>query len=166
MNGGEDEVVSALMLATNYDVAKQTLAFLGKVNRVEMRFDSIYTYLHFIPMNSFGVRLMKLLTLPDWKETLLSLLFDDEELAGMGATFCYDALRDDTYILSFLDSDIFRLNAFWDAVRYQKVKASIICFPEQVPFLRSLLRDRVALQTVTMDMVENAINYEGNDAYE
>lgn len=84
----------------------------------------------------------------------------------MGATFCYDALRDGAYMLSFLDSDIFRLNAFWETVRYQKFQASIICFPEQVPFLRSFLRDKVALQTVTMDMVENAINYEGNDAYE
>lgn len=166
MNAGIDEVESALMIAADYEIAKQTLAFLGKVNRVEMRFDSIYTHLHFVPMNSFGVRLTKLLTLPDWKETLRSLLFDDSELSGMGATFCYDALRDGTYMLSFLDSDIFRLNAFWETVRYQKYQASIICFPEQVPFLRSFLRDKVALQTVTMDMVENAINYEGNDAYE
>ena len=68
-------------------------------------------------------------------------------------------------MLSFLDSDIFRLNAFWEAVRVHKYKASVICFPEQVPFLRSLLRDKVSLQTVTMDMVENAI-MEGCDSNE
>ena len=117
-------------------------------------------------MNAFGIRLIKLLSLPDWNEMLLELLFDEEELATTGASFGYDAIRDGVYMFSCLDSDIFRLNAFWDVVRYQKYKASVICFPEQVPFLRDLLRDKVSLQTVTMDMVENAINMEGSDASE
>lgn len=157
MNAGVSEVTSAMMLGTDYRIAKQTLAFLGKVNRVEMRFDSIYDHLHFIPMNSFGIRLVRLLSIPDWKETFQELLFDEEEIAGLGATFCYDAIRDGNYMLCFLDSDIFRLNAFWNTVRYHKYPATVICFPEQVPFLRSFLRDKVSLQTVTMDMVENAI---------
>lgn len=165
MNAGQDEMDSAIMLATDYDIAQLTLAFLGKVNRVENRFDKIYTHLHFIPMDSYGVRLAKILMLPDWKQILLELLFDDDELAGMGATFGYDAIRDGAYVLSFLDSDIFRLHAFWDTVRVQKYKATVICFPEQVPFLRSYLRNKVSLQTVTMDMVENAI-MEGCDSNE
>ena len=102
---------------------------------------------------------------PDWKQILLELLFDDSEFAGVGATFGYDAIRDGAYVLSFLDSDIFRLHAFWDTVRVQKYKATVICFPEQVPFLRSYLRGKVDLQTVTMDMVENAI-MEGSDSNE
>ena len=165
MNAGQDGMSSAIMLASDYSIAQPTLAFLGKVNRVEYRFDEIYDHLHFIPMNSFGVRLIKLLTLPDWNETFLDLLFDEDERARTGATFCYDATRDDAYVLCFLDSDLFRLKAFWDTVRVQKYKASVICFPEQVPFLRSYLRDKVSLQTVTMDMVENAI-YEGGDSNE
>ena len=166
MNAGVDEVNSAMMLGTDYQVAKLTLAFLGNINRVEMRFDNIYAHLHFIPMDPFGIRLIKLLSIPDWNEILLDLLFDEDELAGIGATFCYDALRNGTYMLSFLDSDIFRLNAFWETVRYHKYKASVICFPEQVPFLRSLMRDKVSLQTVTMDMVETAMNSEGSDSDE
>lgn len=165
MNGGQEEMDSAMMLASDYSIAQLTLAFLGKVNRVENRFDKIYTHLHLIPMDSFGTRLVKILALPDWRQTLLELLFDDDELAGVGATFGYDAIRDGAYVLSFLDSDIFRLHAFWDTVRVQKYKASVICFPEQVPFLRSYLRGKVNLQTVTMDMVENAI-MEGCDSHE
>ena len=164
-NGGQKEMSSAIMLANDYMVAQPTLAFLGKVNRVENRFDKIYGHLHFVTTDSFGARLIKLLTLPDWNETLLDLLFDSHERAGIGATFCYDAVRDGAYVLSFLDGDIFRLKAFWDTARVQKYKTSIICFPEQVPFLRSYLRDKVPLQTVTMDMVENAI-YEGCDSNE
>lgn len=164
-NAGQTDMESAMILGSDYGIAQLTLAFLGKVNRTEDRFDQIYSHLHFIPMNDFGTRLIKILALPDWKEILLDLLFDEEEQAGMEATFCYDAIRDEAYVLSFLDSDIFRLNAFWDTVRRYKYKASVICFPEQVPFLQNLLRGKVALQTVTMDMVENAI-YEGSDSDE
>ena len=164
-NTGQKEMSSAIMLAGDYSLAQPTLAFLGKVNRVEDRFDEIYDHLHFVPLDSFGIRLIKLLTLPDWNETLLDLLFEEDERAGVGATFCYDATRDGAYVLCFLDGDIFRLKAFWDTVRVQKYKASIICFPEQVPFLRSYLRDKVSLQTVTMETVENAI-YEGCDSNE
>ena len=102
---------------------------------------------------------------PKWQVCAPGMLFDDDELARVGATFGYDAIRDGAYVLSFLDSDIFRLHAFWDTVRVQKYKASVICFPEQVPFLRSYLRGKVNLQTVTMDMVENAI-MEGCDFHE
>ena len=165
MNAGLEEMDSAIMLASDYSIAQLTLAFLGNVNRVQNRFDKIYTHLHFIPMDSYGARLSKILMLPDWKQILLELLFDDDERAGMGATFGYDAIQDGTYVLSFLDSDIFRLNAFWETVRVQKYRASVICFPEQVPFLRSFLRNKVGLQTVTMDMVENAI-MEGCDSNE
>lgn len=165
MNAGQDEMDSAIMLARDYGIAQLTLAFLGNVNRVENRFDKIYTHLHLIPLNSFGARLVKILALPNWKQLLLELLFDDSELAGAGATFGYDAMRDGKYVFSFLDSDIFRLNAFWDTVRVQKYPATVICFPEQVSFLRNYLRDKVSLQTVTMDMVENAI-YERCDSNE
>ena len=164
-NAGQTDMESAMILGSDYGIAQLTLAFLGKVNRTEDRFDQIYSHLHFIPMNDFGTHLIKILSLPDWKETLLDLLFDEDEQSGMEATFCYDAIRDEAYVLSFLDSDIFRLNAFWDTVRRYKYKASVICFPEQVPFLQNLLRGKVSLQTVTMDMVENAI-YEGSDSNE
>jgi len=164
-NAGQTDMESAMILGSDYGIAQLTLAFLGKVNRTEDRFDQIYSHLHFIPMNDFGTHLVKILSLPDWKETLLDLLFDEDEQSGMEATFCYDAIRDEAYVLSFLDSDIFRLNAFWDTVRRYKYKASVICFPEQVPFLQNLLRGKVSLQTVTMDMVENAI-YEGSDSDE
>lgn len=166
MNANIPEVRSAMMLGKDYDIAKQTLSFLAKVKRVEMRFDNIYEHLHFIPMDSFGIRLIKLLTLPDWNEALLELLFDDDELAGQGTAFCYDALRDGEYYLSFLDSNIFRLNAFWNAVRFHKYKATVVCFPEQVSFLQGLLGNMVSLKTVTMDMVETALAFEGGDADE
>lgn len=166
MNANVEEINSAMMLGTDYRIAKQTLGYLNKVRRAEMRFDRIYDHLHFIPMNSFGTRLIKLLSTPDWNEILQEILFDDHERAGAGATFCYDAIQNGEYVLSFLDSDIFRLNAYFEAVRYFKYRGSVICFPEQVPFLQDFLGPKISLRSVTMDMVEEAIFSEGSDTDE
>lgn len=164
MNAMVEEVTSAILLGRDYSIAELTLRSLNGIKRAEMRFDSNYDRLHFIPMDQFGARLVNILTLPDWNENLLSLLFDDANRADGNNTFDYDALEDGVYVLSFLDSDIIRLNRFRDAVGGRK--AEIICFPEQVVFLRSFLGSHIRLRTVTMDSVEEALQEDWSDANE
>lgn len=164
MNAQVEEVTSALLLARDYSIADVMLRSLNSIKRAELRFDSNYERFHFIPMDQFGARLVKLLTLPDWKEKLLCLLFDDADRADGNNSFDYDALENNVYVLSFLDSDIIRLNRFRDAVGGRN--AEILCFPEQVPFLRSFVGHRIRLRTVTMDSVEKALQEDWSDAYE
>lgn len=166
LNAGMLPVNSAIMLGRDYTVANITLQNLRKVKRPQDRFDAIYDHLHFIPMDLFGQRLLRILMLPDCKTTLLNLLFEEDCLAGDSAIFAYDAYEDSTYILSFLDSDIFKLNAFFSTIKAQRYKASVICFPEQVAFLRNFLGTGISVSTVTLDMVENAIFSEGSDSNE
>lgn len=166
LNAGMLPVNSAIMLGRDYTVANLTLQNLRKVKRPQDRFDAIYDQLHFVPMDPFGKRLLRVLMLPDWQCILLNLLFEEDCLSGDSAIFAYDAYENGTYILSFLDSDIFKLNAFFSTVKAQKYKASVICFPEQVAFLRSFLGAGFSISTVTLDMVENAIFSEGSDCDE
>ena len=74
-----DDVQSAILLGTGYEIAEITLRTLWKTKRAETEFTVIYDHLHFIPLNGFGVRLLKILTTPDWNETLLDLLFDPND---------------------------------------------------------------------------------------
>ena len=67
--------------------------------------------------------------------------------------------------LSFLDSNLWRLFRFREAVLGDpSLKCRIICFPEQVPFLKSYLGDHVSYATANMAKVEKvlgiqAVNY-------
>lgn len=164
MNAKTEEVTSAILLGKDYDIAVMTLRSLNSIKRAEMRFDSNYDHLHFIPMDSFGMRLVNILTLPDWRENLLSLLFDEDDCANGNSIFDYDALEKGIYVLSFLDSDIIRLNRFREAIGNRN--AEIICFPEQVTFLRSFLGNHVRLRTVTLDSVEEALQEDWRTNYE
>jgi hypothetical protein len=70
MNAGLDDISAALLLGASYDTAMKTVTESDKSARPDMRFDRIYTRVHFIPLDSYGIRLLKMLTLPDWNEKL------------------------------------------------------------------------------------------------
>lgn len=161
MNASIAGVNSAILLGASYKTADLTLRALARVRKPANRFDKIYDCLHFIPMDLFGARLLRLLTLPDWKESVLDLLFEEEDRSFAKGNFAYDAYEDGVYVLSFLDSDIARLASFRDSTLGQKFKLKIICFPEQAEFLRGYLGYHVHLMTVTMSQIEDALLPEG-----
>lgn len=78
MNAGPARADHALLLGENMDLALQTLLESDKSGRIELRFDRIYPHVHFIPMTEQGIRLLRLLTLPDWKERVLSVVFPEQ----------------------------------------------------------------------------------------
>ena len=166
MNAAVDDVQSGILLGVGYEIAEITLRTLWRSKRAETEFNVIYDHLHFVPMNAFGVRLLKILTTPDWNETLLDLLFDlDDRSYGKGV-FEYDARENGIYLFSFLDSDITRLNHFIDGVKGIERETAVICFPEQTAFVRNVVGPKVSIKTVTMDTVEDALCPKGGDADE
>lgn len=71
--------------------------------------------------------------------------------------FTYDAYVNDTYILSFLDGDLWRLFRFREAAIARKGKFYIICFHEQVNFLQSYLGECVSIGTISISKVERLL---------
>lgn len=157
MNAGLDRVDRALLLGESMDVALQTLQESDKSRRMELRFDRIYPHIHFIPMTGEGIRLLKLLTLPDWNETLMSALFPPELRPGGPGVMEYDAQREGAYIFSHLDGDIARLVRLRQALEHTEATFEVLCFPWQTAFLHGYLGGRAALREVAMDALEEAM---------
>ena len=166
MNADVDDVQSAILLGTGYEIAEIPLRTLWKTKRAETEFTVIYDHLHFIPLNGFGVRLLKILATPDWNETLLDLLFDPNDRSYGTGVFEYDARENGIYLFSFLDSDITRLNHFIDGAKGIERETAVICFPEQAAFVRNIVGPKVGIKTVTMEMIEDALCPKGGDADE
>lgn len=157
MNAGVDEVSSAILFGADYDIAYLTLKSLESIKREDLRFDTIYERIHFIPMDAFGARLLQVLTVPDWNERLLELLFDPEDRSYNRGKFEYDAVENGVYVLSFLDGDIIRLNRFREAISGIQDPVEVLCFPEQMGFLRKYLGIRVVIRTIDMASVQEAM---------
>lgn len=133
---------------------------------MEFRFDAIYRHIHVVTMDENGVRLLRLLSVSDWNEQQLDLLFEPEQRSYNKGQFEYDACIDGVYVLSHLDGDIARLIRFRDALRAGVGPSEVLCFPFQVEFLQEYLGQAVRLKTIDMDAVEEAIGPERRNLFD
>ena len=154
MNAGVQSIDSAILLGESYDTALTTLLESEKSRRLELRFDGIYRHIHFVPMNAGGIRQLKLLTVPDWNEKLLDLLFEPDIRSYNRGSMEYDASIGNTCIFSHLDGDIARLIRFREAMQTSAKHFEVLCFEDQVPFLRTYLGSQVTLKTIDAAAVE------------
>jgi len=152
---GSYEVESALLLGNDPGVALQTILESDKNKRKSSRVDSIYPRVHFIPLNSDGIRLLCILTLPDWKERVLDALFESECRSRPGYGFMeYDACVNGVYVLSHLDSDLARLIRFREGLRLETDTGrqfEVVCYPWQAEFLRTYLEGCARLRIIKME---------------
>lgn len=155
LNGGVSHIDSAILFGESDSVAFETLMTSEKNKRLEFRFDSIYKHIHFIPMNEFGIRLLRLLAVPKWNEKLMDLLFEKEERSYNQGTFEYDAFVDGKYVLAHLDGDIARLIRFKSAIlTHRNIQSEVLCFPHQTLFIREYLGSHTEIKTIPIDAVE------------
>lgn len=157
LNAGISRIDSALLLGESGEIAFDTLRSAQQSHRPEFRFDGIYRHVHFIPLHSTGIRLLRMLTLPDWKDTLLNLLFAPETRSYGKAILEYDACVDGTYVFSFLDGDLARLIRFCEAAEIRSGRLAVLCFPDQVPFLRPYLAPHIMIRTIDPLLVEREL---------
>lgn len=162
LNAGVSQIDTAILFGESYKTAYKTMLENQKNRRLEFRFDGIYRHIHFVPMNEFGIRLLKILILPDRKQKLLDLLFEPECRANDLGAFEYDAYINGVYVLSFLDSDIARLMRFSEARSYRTEMLEVLCFPEQVELIKNYLGSYVSIKTIGLEQIEDALS--GGDA--
>jgi len=158
MNAGQSEVTSAVLFGNNQDIALQTLVESDKSRKKQVRFDRIYQSIHFIPMNRDGIDLVKILTLPDWHEKLIRVLFKSNMRPSGYGSIEYDAYWDGRYYYSHIDSDIARLIRLREALEIQNKPFEILCLGWQVGFLKKYMGSAVRLRQLEMTKILQALN--------
>ena len=159
MNTENQEVQSTIFFCSSYDTGFRVLEEWKGNSDLRTLFTSVYKHVHFIPINEFGVQLLKILTVPHWNERLLRMFFRNEDRSfGMG-DMPYDAEMNGTYILSFLDSDFARLYLFRNNIgKFPDRKWLVLCFQHQAMFLREYLGAGVRLKVIPMEKVMENLN--------
>lgn len=129
---------------------------------------SIYRTVHYVPLSEFGQKLLKILTVPDYRGKVLRLIYEEDELSNGTENFVYDAYRKNRYVLSFLDGDITRLRQFKKTMLdYQKkgepVSCAVLCFKEQSEEVTEYMSDceDVNIPTVKIENVLKLLQEDG-----
>lgn len=166
MNAEISIVNSAILIGQSGTVALNTILESDKSQKQEFRFDSVYDHIYFIPLNEDGIRQLRFLTVPDWKEKILNMLFDPEERSYNRGRFEYDAIADDVYIYSYLDADIARLMRLHETLSALKRDVVVLCFAYQVSFLREYFGPMVELKVIDFDTVEDELGPDRRNLFE
>lgn len=156
LNGGVSHLDGALLFGKSYETALETLEF-SDPRHPELRFDSIYPHIHFLPLDGFGARLLGILTLSDWQERLLDLLFEPSTRTYGRGTMEYDAQVGAVKVLSHLDGDLARLLRFREGLWSHSGKFEVVCFPQQAEFVRGFLGDRAEVREIPLEVVDKEL---------
>ena len=156
-NAGITSIDSAILFGQSDKVLLDTLMANEKNPRVEFRFDGIYRHIHFIPLDSNGIRLLRLICIEEASKKLLNLLFESESIANGLGLFEYDACVNQKYILSHLDGDVTRLIRFKEALLLNRYDSEVICFDFQVDYVDKYLAGLATVKVIEMSLVETEL---------
>lgn len=157
LNSGINSLDSAILFGQSGDTALNTLIESDKNRRLEFRFDSIYNHIHFFPLNIYGIEQLRLLSVSNWKEQILDLLFEPSTRSYNRGLFEYDAQINGIYVLSHLDGDIARLIRFRNAIDSMNAKFEILCFPHQTRFIREYIRGLADIKTIDIKTISSEL---------
>ena len=162
LNTQYDNLRSCLFLGRDYPIALKIFNSLDDAPHSTKTFFTVYNCIHFIPVNDFGVRLIRVLTQPNAIELLLKKVFRGKNLSGGTGDFPYDAEGDGVFYLNFLDGDINKLRRFKQYVP-ENVNWCVVAYPEQLEFLREFLGANARIKLIDISMVERLLRIERRD---
>lgn len=157
MNAGINDVDSAILFGQSDKILLDTLMVNEANHRLEFRFDGIYRHIHFVPLNEYGIRLLKLICMKDASKMLIDILFESDSLANGLGSFEYDAYINNKYILCHLDGDVARLIRFKEAISVNQYDSEVICFEFQADYLRAFLNGLAKIKVLEMSLVETEL---------
>lgn len=166
LNAGVQTVDSGILFGASEEIALQSFSEKSAGQRKTVQPDAAYQHIHFIPLNEMGVRQMRILTVPNWKERILDALFLPETRSYGIGRFEYDACVDGGYVFSHLDGDLNRLIRFKEAIEHIPGPFEVLCFPHQVEFLREYLEGRAVIKTIGLEAIEQALEIKEADTFE
>ena len=146
---------AAIIFGADYDVALNMLKEMKETQKMDNGLFHTYKDIFFIPMDDFGVRLLRVLTTWNWQERILNALFNSKVRSYNRGSFTYDAHENGEFQFSFLDGNIRRLFHFRESIMNRDLRFRVVCYHEQMEFVQKYLADLVSLRTGRIDTVES-----------
>ena len=156
----------ALMFGENYDLALSLLQEMKNTQKLNYGMFQTFSRIVFVPMDDFGVRLLRIVTTDNWQRKVLDALFEPEQYIASWGSLRFNVFVDGIDTFCFLNGDIRNLFHFRDTILMRKEGFlssgtvnghRVICYPEQLAFVQEYFGDLADIATVTMDDIENVL---------
>ena len=147
---GQPEI-RALMFGDDMDMALQVLTSTGGKRKCLFTLDQSFPYFHYLPSNTEGETLLKLLLNHRIQNRLNQLLLSDMETRQENIPFEHDAVTADGIpTLLAYDFDMQRINRFHAGLNIFGMTGNLICFDFQIPVLEKYMTSNVRFSSIDL----------------
>lgn len=153
--------IHAIMLGTNMDIAFQLLTSTGGYKKSLFILDTSFEHFHYVPNDSYGEGLFKLLTNPQMMERLNRLLLSDQDGQNSEIPIEHDAVAGDgpPTLLAY-DFDMQRINRFNTGLNVYGLSGNLICFDFQIPCLKEYLTAYIRFSSIDFSKFQRGFYHE------
>lgn len=132
--------IKAIMFGQDMDIAYKLLTSTGGYKRSLFMLDTAFQHFYFLPSDTHGETILKILSHPPIAEKLNSILLSDLDKQKYNLPIEYDALTPDGIptILAY-DFDMHRINQFNAGLSLHGLTGNLICFDFQIPILKQYM---------------------------
>ena len=122
--------------------------------------ERVYEAIHYLPLDGFGARLLKIITQPNHMKRVLRAVYKESEIGKAAKMFEYDGIVEDAVCsLCHLDGDIRRLIAFCNGLEHYKEKGEILCYEFQREYVEEYVKGKnIEVFTVSLEEVERVLD--------
>ena len=144
----------SILIGRTIKVAKVLLEADAGVKIHPFQLDVNFKTANFVPMDEEGIRLLKIMTQPDFKEKICKYIIPDDYSAKyMDLTMDVDGWDGTRYYYLFFDSDLKRLKKVKDGLIGQS--CTVACYPWQEEIIKAAIpgADVVVFETDTIETI-------------
>ena len=151
-----DTPIKALFIGKDMDTSLKLLTSTGGFQRSYFSLDSSFDYFHYVPADSSGETMIRLLCQPNLQKTLRELLLSDLYPPNPEYGFEHDAVSDGLPVLLAFDFDMLRISRYCTALSLRSLTGNLICFDFQKEALERYCSNRVSFQTIDFQKWERS----------
>ena len=149
-----DTPVRALIIGEGMDTALKLMESTGGFRKSYFYLDSSFDFFHYIPDDSTGETMIRLLCSPALQKALNGLLLSDLQPPCSDYSLEHNALRDGYPVLLAYNFDMLRLSRFRTALSLRGMTGHLICFDFQKTVLGQYFRETASIETIDLKKFE------------
>lgn len=143
--------IRAIIFGNDMEMALQLLTSTGGRRRSLFMLDKSFQHFHFLPSNTAGETLLKILMDPKMISRLNQLLLSDLAVGQDDIPFEHDAVTPDGIpTLLAYDLDLQQINRFNTGFNVFGMAGNVICFDFQIPILKKYMNENVHFSSIDL----------------
>lgn len=160
LNWNEKQPIdSCILLSWSPDVILETFSKHNHIRARDARITEIYRYIHYVPVNHFGAKLLRTLTYPGEREQIMEAVFGCNSDPCLCGPVLADVKLGDTYYWSFFDSELTRLFDLRTRLKSNQIPKNLVvtCYEGQEDLVQAVLPSGVTIKRLSVDAVIQVI---------